>query len=137
MIEQTRRAKQRLTRITRALAARERSLEALADEAEQSTLALEQAAKRAVVLPRQALSSQRRLNATRDRLARAAGARGRRQARGRLAPQPAVGARRTPLARPPPRRRTHADGARDRLLAPGHAPRRAPVGWGVVAVDPS
>ena len=63
VIEQTRRAKQRLTRITRALAARERSLGALADEAEQSTLALEQArSERSSYLA--SLSNQRRLNAT-------------------------------------------------------------------------
>ncbi len=36
-----------------------------------------------------------------------------------------------------PRRRPHDDGLRHRLLAPGTTATGLPVGWGVVAVDPS
>ena len=62
VIEQTRKAKQQLTRITRALAKRQLELQGLADQAAQSTLQLEQArAERSSYLA--GLASQRRLNA--------------------------------------------------------------------------
>lgn len=63
VIEQTRRAKHRLTAVTRALAAHERTLQGLADQAEESTLSLRQArGERASFVS--SLSSQRQLNAT-------------------------------------------------------------------------
>ena len=132
MIEQTRRAKQRLTRITRALAARERSLGALADEAEQSTLALEQArSERSSYLA--SLSNQRRLNATEisslEQQALAVEANTRRLAS-------VASAQATPSLGPSLGGRTLTVTATGYAIN-GSTATGVPTGWGIVAVDPS
>jgi 3D (Asp-Asp-Asp) domain-containing protein/peptidoglycan hydrolase CwlO-like protein len=132
VIEQTRRAKQRLTGITRALAARERSLGALADEAEQSTLALEQArSQRSSYLA--SLSNRRRLNAAEisslEQRALAVEANARRVAS-------------VASAQPIPPPGASLGGRTLTVTATGYAingstATGAPTGWGIVAVDPS
>jgi len=132
VIEQTRRAKQRLTSITRALAARERSLGALADEAEQSTLALEQArSERSSYLA--SLSNQRRLNATEisslEEQALAVEANTRRLAS-------VASAQATPPLGPSLGGRTLTVTATGYAIN-GSTATGVPTGWGIVAVDPS
>ena len=132
VIEQTRRAKHRLTAITRALAARERSLRDLVHQAEQSTLALRQArGERASFVS--SLSGQRRLNATeisslqQQALAVEANAQrlsGVSSATPGTALGPSVGGRTLTV--------TATGYAMNGRTATG-----APTGWGIVAVDPS
>jgi 3D (Asp-Asp-Asp) domain-containing protein/peptidoglycan hydrolase CwlO-like protein len=132
VIEQTRKAKHQLTRITRALAARQLALQGLADQAAQSTLALEQArAERSSYLA--SLAGQRRLNAA---------------AISSLQEQAlAVETRARQLtavasARPTPPIEPGLGGQTLTVTATGYAIRGrtatgAPTGWGIVAVDPS
>ena len=129
VIEQTRKAKQQLTRITRALAKRQLELQGLADQAAQSTLQLEQArAERSSYLA--SLASQRRLNAAAiSSLQQQALAV---ETRSRQLTAVASGS-------------TIAPGLEGRTLtvtATGYAIKGrtatgAPTGWGIVAVDPS
>jgi len=132
VIEQTRRAKHELTRITRALAERQLALQGLAAQAAQSTLELEQArAERSSYLA--SLASQRRLNAS---------------AISSLQEQAlAVETRARQLtavasARPTPTIDPGLGGRTLTVTATGYAIRGrtatgAPTGWGIVAVDPS
>ena len=132
MIEQTRKAKQQLTRITRALAKRQLELQGLADQAAQSTLQLEQArAERSSYLA--SLASQRRLNAAAisslQQQALAVETKSRQLtavASGRPAPtiEPGLGGRTLTVT---------ATG----YAIKGHTATGAPTGWGIVAVDPS
>jgi 3D (Asp-Asp-Asp) domain-containing protein/peptidoglycan hydrolase CwlO-like protein len=132
VIEQTRRAKRRLTALTRALAARERTIHALADQAEQSTLALQQArGERASFVS--SLSSQRQLNATEisslQQQALAVEANSQRLS-GINSAAPG-----TPLG-------PSVGGQTLTVTATGYAMNGrtatgAPTGWGIVAVDPS
>jgi 3D (Asp-Asp-Asp) domain-containing protein/peptidoglycan hydrolase CwlO-like protein len=132
VIEQTRKAKQQLTRITRALAKRQLELQGLADQAAQSTLQLEQArAERSSYLA--SLASQRRLNAAAisslQQQALAVETRSRQLtavASGRPAPtiDPGLGGRTLTVT---------ATG----YAIKGRTATGAPTGWGIVAVDPS
>jgi 3D (Asp-Asp-Asp) domain-containing protein/peptidoglycan hydrolase CwlO-like protein len=132
VIEQTRKAKQQLTRITRALAKRQLELQGLADQAAQSTLQLEQArAERSSYLA--SLASQRRLNAAAisslQQQALAVETRSRQLtavASGRPAPtiEPGLGGRTLTVT---------ATG----YAIKGRTATGAPTGWGIVAVDPS
>ena len=131
VIEQTRKAKHQLTRITRALAKRQLELHGLADQAAQSTLQLEQArAERSSYLA--GLASQRRLNAAAisslQQQALAVETRSRRLttvASGRPAPtiEPGLGGHTLTVT---------ATG----YAIKGHTATGAPTGWGIVAVDP-
>jgi 3D (Asp-Asp-Asp) domain-containing protein/peptidoglycan hydrolase CwlO-like protein len=132
VIEQTRQAKHNAAAVSRELAAKERNLRALAQEASQSTLVLEQArSQRASYLA--TLASRQSLNA-------AAIAKYQQQAL-------AVEAKARELAAVSP---THpaspipiAPGGRSLTVVAtgysihGHTATGAPTGWGVVAVDPS
>jgi 3D (Asp-Asp-Asp) domain-containing protein/peptidoglycan hydrolase CwlO-like protein len=132
VIEQTRKAKQQLTRITRALAKRQLELQGLADQAAQSTLQLEQAhAERSSYLA--SMASQRRLNAAAisslQQQALAVETRSRQLtavASGRPAPtiEPGLGGRTLTVT---------ATG----YAIKGRTATGAPTGWGIVAVDPS
>jgi 3D (Asp-Asp-Asp) domain-containing protein/peptidoglycan hydrolase CwlO-like protein len=132
VIEQTRKAKLQLTRITRALAKRQLELQGLADEAAQSTLQLEQArAERSSYLA--SLASQRRLNAAAisslQQQALAVETRSRQLtavASGRPAPtiEPGLVGRTLTVT---------ATG----YSIKGRTATGAPTGWGIVAVDPS
>jgi 3D (Asp-Asp-Asp) domain-containing protein/septal ring factor EnvC (AmiA/AmiB activator) len=132
VIEQTRTAKRRLTRIAKALATREHELQRLAEQAARSTRGLEQArAERSSYLS--SLVSQRRLNASvissLQQQALAAETRSRQLA--------AVAS-----ARPSPSIEPGAGGSTLTVTATGYAMRGrtatgTPAGWGVVAVDPS
>ena len=132
VIEQTRKAKRQLTRITRALAKRQLELQGLADQAAQSTLQLEQArAERSSYLA--SLASQRRLNAAAisslQQQALAVETRSRQLtgvASGRPTStiEPGVGGRTLTVT---------ATGYAIR----GRTATGAPTGWGIVAVDPS
>ena len=132
VIEQTRSAKQRLTRITRALATRERALQSLADQAAQSTLELEGArAERSSYLA--SLASQRRLTAgaisALQQQALAVEAKSRQIAS-------------VASARPAPAIEPRLGGGTLTVTATGyaingHTATGAPTGWGIVAVDPS
>ena len=128
VIQQTRRAKQLATHLAHTLAARERELGALADEAEQSTLALEQARSTRVSYLA-SLSNRRSLNAAEisslERQASAVEANTRRLSSVASA-QPA----------------TSLGGRTLTVTATGYAingstATGAPTGWGIVAVDPS
>jgi 3D (Asp-Asp-Asp) domain-containing protein/peptidoglycan hydrolase CwlO-like protein len=129
VIEQTRRAKQQLTRITRALAKRQLELQGLADQAAQSTLQLEQArAERSSYLA--SLASQRRLNAAAisslQQQALAVETRSRQLtavASGSTI-EPGLGGRTLTVT---------ATG----YAIKGRTATGAPTGWGIVAVDPS
>jgi 3D (Asp-Asp-Asp) domain-containing protein/peptidoglycan hydrolase CwlO-like protein len=131
VIAQTRSAKRNAARLTRTLAARERELESLADQASQSTLVLEQArSQRSGYLAR--LSGQQRLNtaaiAAYQEQAVAAEAKTR---------QVSVVSPAQPEAPP----QIGARGGSLTVVATGYAltGRTAtglPAGWGVVAVDP-
>jgi 3D (Asp-Asp-Asp) domain-containing protein/peptidoglycan hydrolase CwlO-like protein len=132
VIEQTRKAKQQLTRITRALAKRQLELQGLADQAAQSTLQLEQArAERSSYLA--SLASQRRLNAAAiSSLQQQALAV---ETRSRQLTAVASG-------RPTPTIEPGLGGHTLTVTATGYAIKGrtstgAPTGWGIVAVDPS
>ena len=132
MIEQTQSAKQRLTRITRALAARERALQGLADQAARSTLELEQArAERSSYLA--SLAGQRRLTAAAisslQQQALAVETKSRQIAS-------VASARPTPTLEPGPGGSTLTVTATGYAIN-GHTATGAPTGWGIVAVDPS
>jgi 3D (Asp-Asp-Asp) domain-containing protein/peptidoglycan hydrolase CwlO-like protein len=132
VIAQTRRAKHRLTALTRVLAARERTIQALADQAEQSTVALQQArAERASFVS--SLSSHRQLNATEisslQQQALAVEANSQRLS-GINSAAPGI-----PLG-------PSVGGRTLTVIATGYAMNGrtatgAPTGWGIVAVDPS
>ncbi len=132
VIERTRKAKQRLTGITHALATRERALQSLADQAAQSTRALEQArAERSSYLA--SLASQRRLKAAAisslQQQALAVETKSRQLtavASARPAPtiEPGLGGRTLTV--------TGTGYAINGRTATG-----VPSGWGIVAVDPS
>jgi cystine transport system substrate-binding protein len=132
VIEQTRTAKQRFTRVTQALAAHERALRRLADQAAQSTLELEQArAERSSYLA--SLAGQRSLNA-------AAVSSLQQQALAVEAKSRQLAA--VTSARPAPTIVPAAGGQTLTVTATGYAisgrtATGAPTGWGVVAVDPS
>jgi 3D (Asp-Asp-Asp) domain-containing protein/peptidoglycan hydrolase CwlO-like protein len=131
VIEQTRKAKHQLTRITRALAKRQLELQGLADEAMQSTLQLEQArAERSSYLA--TLASQRRLNAAAisslQQQALAVETRSRQLA--------AVASGRPPPTEPGLGGRTLTVTATGYAIK-GRTATGAPTGWGIVAVDPS
>jgi 3D (Asp-Asp-Asp) domain-containing protein/septal ring factor EnvC (AmiA/AmiB activator) len=132
VIEQTQKAKSRLTRITRALAARERALQGLADQAARSTLELEQArSERSSYLA--SLASQRRLTATAisalQQQALAVETKSRQIAS-------VASARPTPTFEPGPGGNTLTVSATGYAIN-GHTATGAPTGWGIVAVDPS
>jgi 3D (Asp-Asp-Asp) domain-containing protein/peptidoglycan hydrolase CwlO-like protein len=132
VIEQTRRAKHRLTALTRALAAREHTLQALADQAEQSTLALQQVrGERASFLS--SLASQRRLNTAEisslQQQALAVEANSQRLS-GVSSAEPS-----SPLG-PSLSGRTLTVTATGYAMN-GRTATGAPTGWGIVAVDPS
>ena len=132
VIEQTRRAKLTATRLSRALAARERDLERLSQQASQSTLELEQArSQRASYLA--SLAAQRRLNT-------AAITALQQQALAVQAKARQVSAvTSTPTTSPAPvSPGVHAltvDATGYSIH--GRTATGAPTGWGVVAVDPS
>jgi 3D (Asp-Asp-Asp) domain-containing protein/peptidoglycan hydrolase CwlO-like protein len=131
VIAQTRSARHRLSLVTQALAARERNLRALGDRSAQSMLALERAhSERASYLAR--LTMRQRLNGTAiselQQQALAVEARAKLLAVGRGAPS--AGSSELPA------------GSTMTVIATGyslegHTATGAPVGWGVVAVDPS
>jgi 3D (Asp-Asp-Asp) domain-containing protein/peptidoglycan hydrolase CwlO-like protein len=130
VILQTRSAREQLKAVTRALAVRETELRRLAEEAENSTLAIERSrAQRASYLA--GLSTQRRMNAAAisalQRQAQAVEARAQQLAaagRGNGGePGPAAGRTLTVVA--------------TGYSLGGRTATGAPVGWGVVAVDPS
>jgi peptidoglycan DL-endopeptidase CwlO len=132
VILQTRQARRRLSSLSRALAARESELRHLAGEAARSTVALERSrAQRVSYLA--SLSAQRRLNASAisslQEQAQAVEARTQQlaafaAARGNAGdPAPATGRTLTVVA--------------TGYSLTGHTATGAPVGWGVVAVDPS
>jgi 3D (Asp-Asp-Asp) domain-containing protein len=132
VILQTRSARKRLKAVTRALAARESELRRLADEAEHSTLAIERSrAQRATYLA--GLSAQRRMNAAAisalQRQAQSVEARSQQLAAAAAARSDGVGTG-------PAAGRTLTVVATGYSLA-GRTATGAPVGWGVVAVDPS
>ena len=132
VIERTRSAKQRLTRITRALATRQRALQGLADQAAQSTVELEQArAERSSYLA--GLSSRRRLTAATisalQQQALAIEAKSRQLAS-------------VASARPPQTIEPGLGGRTLTVTATGYSingrtATGTPTGWGIVAVDPS
>ncbi len=132
VIERTRSAKQRLTRITRALATRQRALQGLADQAAQSTVELEQArAERSSYVA--SLSSRRRLTAATisalQQQALAIEAKSRQLAS-------------VASARPPQTIEPGLGGRTLTVTATGYSingrtATGAPTGWGIVAVDPS
>ncbi|MDX6491810.1 MAG: hypothetical protein QOD43_2055 [Gaiellaceae bacterium] len=132
VIERTRSAKQRLTRITRALATRQRALQGLADQAAQSTVELEQArAERSSYLA--SLSSRRRLTAATisalQQQALAIEAKSRQLAS-------------VASARPPQTIEPGLGGRTLTVTATGYSingrtATGTPTGWGIVAVDPS
>jgi 3D (Asp-Asp-Asp) domain-containing protein/septal ring factor EnvC (AmiA/AmiB activator) len=130
VIEQTQSANQRLTRITRALAERERALQGLADQAARSTLELEQArAERSSYLA--SLAGRRRLTAAAisslQQQALAVETKSRQIAS-------VASARPTPTFEPGGSTLTvTATG----YAINGHTATGAPTGWGIVAVDPS
>jgi cystine transport system substrate-binding protein len=132
VIEQTRQAKHNAAAVSRELAAKERNLRALAQEASQSTLVLEQArSQRAAYLA--TLASRQRLNA-------AAIAAYQQQALAVEAKARELAAvSNTQPASPIP----IAPGGRSLTVVAtgysihGHTATGAPTGWGVVAVDPS
>jgi 3D (Asp-Asp-Asp) domain-containing protein len=131
VIEQTRKAKRRATRLTRALTAKEHDLQALIDEAAQSTLVLEQSrSQRADYLAR--LTGLQRLNAAtiaslqQQALAVEAKAR-----------ELALAASTAPAAPT----QIGPGGGTMTVVATGYSmsgrtATGAPTGWGVVAVDP-
>jgi 3D (Asp-Asp-Asp) domain-containing protein len=131
VIEQTRKAKRRAASLTRRLAAKEHRLQALTDEAAQSTLVLEQTrSQRAGYLAE--LASQQQLNvstiASLQQQALAVEAKARELA--------VVGS--TPAAAPTqvgPGGRTMTVVATGYAMS-GRTATGAPTGWGVVAVDP-
>jgi 3D (Asp-Asp-Asp) domain-containing protein len=130
VILQTRSARIRLEAVTRALTVRERELRRLTDDAERSTVAIERSrSQRASYLAD--LSAQRRMNAgaisALQRQAQAVEARSQQLA----AAAAARGARTVTAAG-----RTLTVVATGYSLS-GHTATGAPVGWGVVAVDPS
>jgi 3D (Asp-Asp-Asp) domain-containing protein len=131
VIEQTRKAKRRATRLTRTLTEKEHDLQALTDEAAQSTLALERSrSQRADYLAR--LTGLQRLNAStiaslqQQALAVEAKAR-----------ELAVASSTAPAAPT----QIAPGGGRMTVVATGYSmsgrtATGAPTGWGVVAVDP-
>jgi 3D (Asp-Asp-Asp) domain-containing protein/peptidoglycan hydrolase CwlO-like protein len=132
VILQTRSARRQLKAVTRALAAREAELRRLAGEAERSTLAIERSlAHRASYLA--GLSAQRRMNAAAisalQRQAQAVEARAQQLAAASAGrdngggPGPAAGRTLTVVA--------------TGYSLGGRTATGAPVGWGVIAVDPS
>jgi 3D (Asp-Asp-Asp) domain-containing protein/septal ring factor EnvC (AmiA/AmiB activator) len=132
VIQQTRRAKQLSTHLAHTLAARERELGALADDAEQSTLELEQARSTRVSYLA-SLSNRRSLNAAEisslERQASAVEANTRRlssvaSAQPATSLGPSLGGRTLTV--------TATGYAINGSTATG-----APTGWGIVAVDPS
>ena len=132
VIQQTRRAKQLSTHLAHTLAARERQLGTLADEAEQSTLALEQA-RSARVSYLASLSNRRSLNAAEisslEQQASAVEVNSRRlssvaSAQPATSLGPSLGGRTLTV--------TATGYAINGSTATG-----APTGWGIVAVDPS
>jgi 3D (Asp-Asp-Asp) domain-containing protein/septal ring factor EnvC (AmiA/AmiB activator) len=132
VIEQTRTAKQRFASVARALAARERALQSLADQAAQSTLELEQAhAERSSYLA--SLAGRRSLNAAAisslEQQALAVEAKSRQLAA-------VTSARPAPAISPGPAGRTLTVTATGYAIN-GRTATGAPTGWGVVAVDPS
>jgi cystine transport system substrate-binding protein len=132
VIEQTQSAKRRLTRITRTLAARERALQGLADQAARSTLELEQArAERSSYLA--SLAGRRRLTAAAisslQQQALAVETRSRQIAS-------VASAQPTPTLEPGPGGSTLTVTATGYAIN-GHTATGAPTGWGIVAVDPS
>jgi 3D (Asp-Asp-Asp) domain-containing protein/peptidoglycan hydrolase CwlO-like protein len=132
VIEQTRQAKQNAAAVSRELAAKERNLRALAQEASQSTLVLEQArSQRASYLA--TLASRQSLNAatiaTYQQQALAVEA----KARELAAVSPTQPASPIPIA---PGGRSLTVVATGYSIH-GHTATGAPTGWGVVAVDPS
>jgi 3D (Asp-Asp-Asp) domain-containing protein/peptidoglycan hydrolase CwlO-like protein len=132
VIEQTRRAKRELTSLTRALAARQRTLQSLASEAARSTIALEQArSERSSYLA--SLSSRRRLNAAAISSLEQEALAVERQARQLAA---VAAARPTPAIQPGLGGRTLTVTATGYAID-GRTATGAPTGWGVVAVDPS
>ncbi len=132
VIEQTRRAKHRLTTITRRLSAQERELQLLAGQAARSMLELDQAgAQRSSFLTR--LASRRKLNvsaiASLQQQALAVESRARRLA--------AAAATRLPSPiDDAPGTRTLTVTATGYSIH-GHTATGVPTGWGVVAVDPN
>jgi 3D (Asp-Asp-Asp) domain-containing protein/septal ring factor EnvC (AmiA/AmiB activator) len=132
VIEQTRAAKHRFTSVARALAARERALQRLADQAAQSTLELEQArAERSSYLA--SLAGRRSLNA-----AAISSLRQQALAVEAKSNQLAAVASGQPAStiEPGPAGRTLTVTATGYAIT-GHTATGAPTGWGVVAVDPS
>jgi 3D (Asp-Asp-Asp) domain-containing protein len=131
VIEQTRRAKHRLTALTRALAAREHTLQALADDAEQSTLTLQQArAERASFVS--SLTGQRQLNTAEisslQQQALAVETNSQRLSGVSTAAPSSLG--------PSVSGRTLTVTATGYAMN-GRTATGAPTGWGIVAVDPS
>lgn len=135
VIEQTRAAKQRLTRITRALAARERALQSLADQAARSTLELEQArAERSSYLA--SLAGQRRLTAAAISSLQQQALSVEAKSRQIASVASVASAQPTPTFGPGPGGRTLTVTATGYAIN-GHTATGAPTGWGIVAVDPS
>jgi peptidoglycan DL-endopeptidase CwlO len=132
VVEQTRQAKRTATALTRALGARERRLEHLAQEAAQSTIVLEQArSQRSAYLA--SLTQTRRLNAAAiaslQQQALAVEARAQQLAA-------ATSTATAPTVELGPGGRTLTVVATGYSMG-GHTATGAPAGWGVVAVDPS
>jgi peptidoglycan DL-endopeptidase CwlO len=132
VIEQTRRAKHRLTALARALADQEHTLQALRDQAQQSTLTLQQARdERASFVS--SLSNQQQLNAAEisslQQQALAVEAHSERLSGSSSA---------TPSTRLGPSLGGHTLTVTATGYAMnGHTATGAPTGWGIVAVDPS
>lgn len=129
--EQTQRAKRTAARLTRALAAKEHDLRALADEAAQSTLVLEQArSQRAGYLAQ--LAGQQQLNASTIAALQEQALAVEAKARELAAVAPTSPAAPTQIG---------PDGRTMTVVATGYSihgrtATGAPTGWGVVAVDP-
>jgi peptidoglycan DL-endopeptidase CwlO len=131
VIAQTQSAKRKAAKLSQALAKREHELESLAQEAEQSTLVLEQArSQRASYLAR--LSGQQRVNAASIAAFQQQALTVEAQAR-QLAVSSSQAAPPTGIS---PDGRTMTVVATGYSMS-GHTATGAPTGWGVVAVDPN
>lgn len=132
VIEQTRRAKRVATRLTRALTAREHDLQALTNEAAQSTLVLEQArSQRSGYLAQ--LAGQRELNAATIAALQQQALAVETKARELAVASPTPAAAPTQIA---------PAGGTMTVVATGYSihgrtATGVPTGWGVIAVDPS
>jgi 3D (Asp-Asp-Asp) domain-containing protein/peptidoglycan hydrolase CwlO-like protein len=132
VIEQTRQAKHNAAAVSRELAAKERNLRALAQEASQSTLVLEQArSQRASYLA--TLASRQRLNAAAIAAYQQQALAVEAKARELTAVSPTQPASPIPIA---PSGRSLTVVATGYSIH-GHTATGTPTGWGVVAVDPS